>query len=268
VWQAGLVPDAADALRTAAGVGPFFAVDLQGEGASWRDFTELVEDAPVLRQRVGAVRAALAERTGLDIAAVEERVAASLDSLALAARLIAPTFAAAVLTGTVPVLDLTAVRWQNVVGGPVPIAFVGAGAVTASASDELAGLLDDNVIRLLAAPLVGAYGEYFRLSAKVLWGNVASAMAGAAAMLAAPGAEHAERAMRVAQALLGVGLLRGHGRYLRPWPERPERFFVRNSCCLYYRIPGGDTCGDCVLVSADARLATWRAQAHVIDERE
>jgi ferric iron reductase protein FhuF len=45
----------------------------------------------------------------------------------------------------------------------------------------------------------------------------------------------------VAEELLARESLRGHGRY-----ERPDRF-VRASCCLFYRIPGGGLCGDCVL---------------------
>jgi ferric iron reductase protein FhuF len=252
------MPDAGQALRTAASVGPYFAVELDAEGPSWRRFADLVETGAVLRDRVGAVRAVLARRAGLDVDAIDERAVASLDSLALAARLIAPPFAAAVLTGTVPVLDIGGVRWQEVIGGPIPVAFLDANAAVADRPQEIAGLLDACVIRNVVAPLVDAFGTQFRLSAKVLWGNVASALGGAATMLStAPDSRHAQRALRVAEELLGGGSLRGHGRYVRPWPERPERFFVRHSCCLFYRIPGGGTCADCVLVSDDARRVMW-----------
>ena len=263
------MPAAADALRTAAGVGPYFAVELAAEGPSWRRFADLVEDGAVLRERVGAVRAALAQRTGLAVDAIDERATASLHSLALAARLLAPAFAAAVLTGTVPVLDVAAVRWQEVVGGPVPVAFLDPPAALAQRPEELAALLDRHVIRTVVAPLVASFGAEFRLSAKVLWGNVASALGGAATMLTGaaspgrPGAASAERALGLAEELLTAGSLRGHGRYVRPWPGRPERFFVRHSCCLFYRVPGGGTCGDCVLVSDDARLVMWQEQAGV-----
>lgn len=258
------MPDTAHALRTAAGVGPYFAVDLHAEGSSWRDFAELVEDAAALRERVAAVRATLAGRTGLTVDAIDERAVASLHSLALFARLVAPAFAAAVLTGTVPVLDVALMRWQEVVGGPVPIAFLDPPAARADRPEELAGLLDACVIRTVVAPLVDAFGTQFRLSTKVLRGNVASALGGAATMLATARGEHAERAVRVAEDLLDCGSLRGHGRYVRPWPQRPERFFVRHSCCLFYRIPGGGTCADCVLVSDDARLAMWQEHAGVV----
>jgi ferric iron reductase protein FhuF len=29
--------------------------------------------------------------------------------------------------------------------------------------------------------------------------------------------------------------------------RRPPPDFLRNSCCLYYRLPDGGLCGDCVL---------------------
>jgi ferric iron reductase protein FhuF len=258
------MPDAGHALRTAADVGPYFAVDLHAQGPSWRPFAELVGDGTVLRERVEAVRATLAQRAGLDVDAVDERATASLHSLALAARLVAPALAAAVLTGTVPVLDVAAVRWQEVVGGPVPVAFLDPTPSVADGPEEVAGLLDGGVIQTVVAPLVDAFGRQFRLSGKVLWGNVASALAGAATMLARTQGEHSRRALRVAEDLLGVGSLRGHGRYVRPWPERPDRFFVRHNCCLFYRIPGGGTCADCVLVSDDARWVTWQEQAGVV----
>jgi ferric iron reductase protein FhuF len=259
------MPDARQALRTAADVGPYFAVDIDAEGPAWRPFAELVGDGAVLRDRVDAVRAALAQRTGLDVEAVDERATASLHSLALAARLIAPSFAAAVLTGTVPVLDVAGVRWQGVDGGPIPIAFLDPGGAVADGPEELARLLDFGVIQTVIAPLVGAFGAQFRLSTKVLWGNVASALSGAATMLAAvSGGAYADRALRLADNLVRGGSLCGHGRYVRPWPDRAERYFVRHSCCLFYRIPGGGTCADCVLVSNDARLVMWQEQAGVV----
>jgi ferric iron reductase protein FhuF len=67
----------------------------------------------------------------------------------------------------------------------------------------------------------------------------------------------------VVEELVGGGSLRGHGRYVRPWPGRPEQFFVRHSCCLFYRLPGGGTCADCVLIDDTARLVMWQDQARV-----
>jgi ferric iron reductase protein FhuF len=236
------VTDAAGALRAAADVGPYFAVELTADGPAWRDFAHLVDDPTVLRERVRVVRAALASRCAVELDAIEERAAASLHSLAVAARLLAPTFAAAVLTGTVPVLQVGRVRWQEVAGGPIPVAFVDPPGAAGESAGELADLLDASVVRTTIAPLVAAFGAEFRLSPKVLWGNVASALGGAVTMLTAASGGHTERALRVADELLARESLRGHGRYVRP-----QGHFVRTSCCLFYRIPGGGLCGDCVL---------------------
>jgi ferric iron reductase protein FhuF len=46
--------------------------------------------------------------------------------------------------------------------------------------------------------------------------------------------------------LLDHGPLAGTGRYERS-------VFVRNNCCLFYRVPAGGKCADCVLVPAVAR---------------
>jgi hypothetical protein len=40
---------------------------------------------------------------------------------------------------------------------------------------------------------------------------------------------------------------------------RPRRFLVRSSCCLFYRVPGSGTCGDCVLTPERARREQWPA---------
>jgi hypothetical protein len=61
-------------------------------------------------------------------------------------------------------------------------------------------------------PLLEAYSATFALSRKVLRGNIASARNGA-------------------ESALGRG--------------RPG--FLRDSCCLLYRLPRGGVCGDCVL---------------------
>jgi ferric iron reductase protein FhuF len=44
-------------------------------------------------------------------------------------------------------------------------------------------------------------------------------------------------------AMLPAGPLVGTGRY-----ESGGRVFVRDSCCLLYRVPNSGKCGDCVLL--------------------
>jgi hypothetical protein len=43
------------------------------------------------------------------------------------------------------------------------------------------------------------------------------------------------------------GLLAGTGELRPPRPPDRDWSFRRRSCCLYYRVPGGELCGDCVL---------------------
>jgi ferric iron reductase protein FhuF len=60
-------------------------------------------------------------------------------------------------------------------------------------------------------------------------------------MPATAGPEVAGRADALLEALLRSGPLAGTGR------RRDDGTFVRRSCCLFYRVPGAGTCGDCVL---------------------
>jgi len=72
-------------------------------------------------------------------------------------------------------------------------------------------------------------------------------VAGAAAALAVTRPDLGRRSTALADRLLQRGRLAGTGRFLSTDPTRPERFFRRRSCCLFYRVPGGGTCADCVL---------------------
>jgi ferric iron reductase protein FhuF len=107
--------------------------------------------------------------------------------------------------------------------------------------------------------VAAAFGTTFRLSPQVLWGNVASALAGAAGLLAEAFPARAEAAGQLTAELLRQGPLRGTGEVVQPDPALPRRFLVRRSCCLFYRVPGGGTCGDCVLVPDDVRHQQWQA---------
>ena len=107
--------------------------------------------------------------------------------------------------------------------------------------------------------LNGAFGTQFRVSPQVLWGNVASALAGAAGMLAEGFPARAQAAGQLTAAILRQGPLRGTGELVQPDAAVARRFLVRRSCCLFYRVPGGGTCGDCVLVREEARRQQWQA---------
>jgi hypothetical protein len=199
----------------------------------WRVLTELTMPGEALRARIGAVRRALAERSGDPATEIPLRVAASVCHLGLVARLIAPFLAATALCGPGR-LDLrpAGVWWKDQLGGPVPLSVPERGA------DH--GLIDDVV-----GPLTAATGELVPVSPLVLWGNVASAINSAAALIAGQQPDLAPAAWAAAGDLAGHPHLAGER--VPPGPG-----FRRSSCCLIYRLAAPGTqkvvCGDCVLV--------------------
>jgi ferric iron reductase protein FhuF len=108
-------------------------------------------------------------------------------------------------------------------------------------------------------PVLRAFANRYRISPKVMWGNVASALAGAAGVLADSRGEHADRAGVLLEQTLAEAPLAAAGAVVRPDLSSARRFLVRRSCCLYYRIAGGDICADCVLMP-DAERRRARAK--------
>lgn len=221
------------------GLGPFFALDVHPAGADpvppWLAFAELLSaDGGRLRARAEAVREALAGRGGCPVDAVPLRVAVSVMHLGLAARLIAPAVAAAALGG-LSRLGLAAggLWWQDQLGRPVPLSVPVAGG-----GGPPPGVIDD-----LVAPLTEAAGALVPVSPRVLWGNVASAISGAAGQIAGQRPELAPAAWAAARELAG------HPSLSRERAE-PGPGFRRSSCCLIYQLSPGPAraiCGDCVL---------------------
>jgi hypothetical protein len=223
-------------------LGAFFAVEPAGAatvGPVWRPLS-----APLLADRVTAVRGWLAAAGGQPAEAVERRVAASVAHLGLAARLVSPALAAAVGYGRPLVFALSEARWQPVLGGPVPLALpVGALGEPCPGAEALAGLL---VAGLLAGPLeeLGTLFGEFGVSRHILRGNTASAVNGAAMTLARLRPELAARTRAFTQLLLARPPLAGES------ATTADGAFRRRSCCLIYRAaPGGKgaLCGDCAL---------------------
>jgi hypothetical protein len=125
--------------------------------------------------------------------------------------------------------------------------------------DDAAVLLSERCVQGMASPVADAFHSLFRLSPLVLRGNIASALAGAAGMLARSFPDQAETSGQLTARILALGPLRGTGEFVQPDASQPQRFLVRRSCCLYYRVPGGGTCGDCVLTPAHIRRQQWQA---------
>jgi hypothetical protein len=257
--------DPAAALAAAAAAGPYFAMESAAGRPPWRPLSVLITDRAVLAERVDHARRVLARSAGCSPAEIQERAAASIVFLGLASRLVSPSLGAAVAGGVVPDLAMADVWWRPVEGGPLPLAgrLSGGAAVgeLASAAEmaDAARRLSEGCVQGLAGPVAEAFGTAFRLSRQVLWGNVASALAGAAGMLAAAFPARAQAAGRLAETILGLGSLRGTGDLVQPDPVRPRRFLVRRSCCLFYRVPGGGLCGDCVLVPDEVRRQQWQS---------
>ncbi|WP_307834559.1 (2Fe-2S)-binding protein [Paractinoplanes lichenicola] len=232
-------------------LGPYFTWQPRDDGPGWRPLTDLFEPA-VVADRVTTGQRALMRMSGLGPGAIGERVVASTVFLGLAARLVSPVLATATLTGVVPAADPARLWWRPVESGPLPLAY---GDLPDSAES-----LHQVAIAGLITPLLTVFERQYKLSPQVLWGNVASALGGAAGMIADAGdPAAAARSAALVTDLLAVPPLRGMATLHHPDPRHARWFLERHNCCLYYRIPGGGTCGDCVLTGEAERRAHWRA---------
>ena len=205
--------------------GRFFAIGTHGEVSNpWRPMVELVDDPKVLEARVNRVEGALSASGGG--VAVDGRVAASVAHLGLVARLVAPMIGAAVLGRPVS-WSLRDLAWQDQLGGPYPLSIAAAPIGGTSAHETL------------TEAFLGC-----RVSPKVLWGNVGSAINSAALQIARTRPEFARAAQSAADEKLADSRI--DGGVLRSGPG-----FRRTSCCLIYRLSDRSSCcGDCVLLGS------------------
>jgi hypothetical protein len=219
------------ALAEAALVGPYFATSPWQPDQGWRPLSELLDGSGGLDERVDHARRVLELLSG---GSVEPRVAASTVQLGIAARLLSAPLATAVLSGVLPDWSVASLWWQPVPGGPMPLA--AEPTTTRPATPET---FHDLVVETLLAPLSAAFEQRFQVSDQVLWGNVASGLGGATKMLRVARPDAGEAAFDFRDAVLRLGRLAG----------TIDDLGVRRSCCLYYRVPGGGYCADCVLIT-------------------
>lgn len=193
--------------------GPFFAISLHAAPppTPWRPLSEL---GPKSADRVAEVQVSL----GTDL-----RVAASIAQLGLVARLVAPVLAAAARHGVL--LDLTGGYWQPPLTSTFALSLPDGRASVAA--DALAACVQAGPV----AELTAAIGRLATVPPRVLAGNIASAVNGAALQLG-PAAYPAAAAL-----LAGIPSEDAY----------PGPGFRRRSCCLRYRVPRAGLCGDCVL---------------------
>ena len=226
--------------------GPFFAVsqvdDTDGKrasGAEWLPLTAMVEQPALLAGRIAAVRRALASpMPGMATSRVPAQVAVSVTQLGLAARLVAVALAAAVDRVSLP--GAAGFVFQDRLGGPYPLGLL-------TNDPELGSEVGwPDRLHDLVWPVTQLTVDGYGLSARVAWGNVASALASAARMIASVDAAAGARAEVLAGRAFAIGELRGTG------CVDDSGMFRRRSCCLIYRLATDPVfCGDCVLVGRD-----------------
>ena len=226
-------------LADLAALGPYFAVDVHRPGSPppppWQPLDALIGSPDALAGRIGEVRERLAAAAGLPATAVEFRVAASIAQLGLCARLLSPALGAAAAGRALPV-DVGQARWVPALGGPFRLSLAEA-PVAEPGTAAAAALLAGPITQIVQAV------EAMAVSPRVLWGNVASAVSGAATMIAEARPDLAGPAAGAAAALLADPALTG------TYQGRPLRGFRRRNCCLIYRLSPERPayCGDCVL---------------------
>ena len=235
-----------------AALGPYFAVDVHRPGAPlrspWQPLGELIGSPDALAARIGEVRGRLAAAASCPAADVEFRVAASIAQLGLCARLLSPALGAAALGQALPV-DTAQARWVPALGGPfrlsLPASTAEASTAEASTAEASTAAGTAAIGELLAGPVaqIVRVVEAMAVSPQVLWGNVASAVNGAATMIAAARPHLTDAAAEAAAAILTYPALTG------TYQGRPLAGFRRGNCCLIYRLSPERPayCGDCVL---------------------
>ncbi|MFI5979656.1 (2Fe-2S)-binding protein [Streptomyces sp. NPDC051555] len=220
--------DLEDVLRRLAPVGPFFTVPCaeQPPGPGFRPLTELYGDH--LAEYVGEIGRRMGTGPG--------RVAASTAQFGLASRLWSLGLGCAALSGRVPDLAPDRVWWRLPDAGSLELWLPGPVDLP---GEELGATVLGN-LAVLEAGLRARYA----LSPRVLRGNAASGLVGSLRVLLdrVPGGD----AVALTAALLAdEGPLGATGTFVHE--EGLGVAFVRRSCCLYYKAPGGGLCGDCVL---------------------
>lgn len=202
--------------------GGFFALIVGGEAAGWHPVGQSYDDGYT----------DLIDTTLTRYRSTDRRVGASLVQLGHAARLWSPVLACALGHGVIPDLthlqradDGAQLRLPEPVGDPI---------------DPSPEALYRVVVQQHMEPL--AAGLRVKVAPDLLAGNIASALVGASHALLAVRPDLREPIVATTDSLLNTGVLAGTGTI-----TSSDLRFRRRSCCLFYRIPAGSTCGDCPL---------------------
>jgi iron complex transport system ATP-binding protein len=211
-------------------VSPYFAVETGPvDHDGFRSVRQLYTDPVLLGELIG--------RVGERISAPSRLVAVSTFFLGFSARLWSIGLGALAGYGLVP--DLAPEQlWYSESGGQIRLRLV---HPMAWDGDDLESALADMVLDAHLAPLTAAVHRLGPISEKLLQGNAASAVLGAARVFdrrhgaAGPGWQLARRLCADERLESAVSF------------NHPGTDYRRTSCCLYYRTPEGGLCGDCAL---------------------
>ncbi|MGA9488622.1 MAG: (2Fe-2S)-binding protein [Mycobacterium sp.] len=206
-------------------INDYFAVGTGPIDRGWRSLEQLYTDHALLDGIVGRVQTR--------IGAPERRVAVSIFFLGLAARLWSVGIGAVVGHGLLPDLAADRLLFRET-GGQITLHIA---RPVGRRGDDLAPMLADTVLDGHLTPLGAALRQ---VSQELLRGNAASALLGAAHQYERHrAADSAGPARRLARSLCNDQRLAGAVIF-------GDTGYRRSSCCLYYRVPNGGVCGDCV----------------------
>ncbi|WP_264993311.1 (2Fe-2S)-binding protein, partial [Mycobacterium montefiorense] len=204
----------------------FFALTVGGTGAGWH---------PV-RQDYADGFTGLIDTTAQHYHTTDLRIGASLVHLGHATRLWSPVLACALAHDVVPDLD-DLQRADD--GAPLRMPEPIGTAVPEISAELLYGVVVQQHMQPFEA------GLRVKLAPVLLAGNIASALVGASRALLVARPDLRARIVEITGSLLDTGVLSGSGAI-----SGSHLGFKRNSCCLFYRLPGRAVCGDCVFRQA------------------
>jgi iron complex transport system ATP-binding protein len=219
-------------LTELARIGGYFAVGIGAVDHGWRPVQQLYTDIALLDGIISRVRARMD--------ATEQRVAASTFFLGFAARLWSIGLGA--LAGHLLLLDLDPEHLLfREADGQIQLHIE---HPQARQGDNLEQLLANMVLAEHLTPLTAALRRLGPISGKLLRGNAASALLGAARVFDGHGTTGT--GWQLARKLCGDERLSDTIRF-------NDSGYRRTNCCLYYRAPRGGLCGDCVLAEGGDR---------------
>jgi len=211
-----------------AALGPYFALHTDDSGgAGWRPVTGVIADSAELAQII--------DRTAARLGAAPQWIAASVFYQGWAARLTSIYAGSVALSGAIPDLAASSLRYRQPPSGPVELLAAPVTAVDAGVGWRR--LLGDHL-----DPLADSVRGRVRIGRQLLLGNIASALAGSVVMLARSG--HGRLEDLITQAWAQPAELSRYGQ----WHSSTDgiRYF-RTTCCGFDQLSRASRCGDCSL---------------------